>query len=175
MKTSTFLILIGVISLLLPLNLFTSQALAQQNTCASPKAQIPTELAYQGCLALDDFMATFNSRDALAWAKTLNYPHIRIAGGETKIWQTPEDYVRDNDLRKLAEKSGWGYSRWDWRNMVQQSPDKLHFTVQFTRYAPDGKKIASYESFYLLTKVNGRWGTQFRSSFAGVAVPGAAY
>ena len=31
--------------------------------------------------ALDQFMATFNRRDPVAWAATLNYPHARFASG----------------------------------------------------------------------------------------------
>jgi hypothetical protein len=160
--------------LVLTIQAYAADALPHTNTCTPAKLKAGG-LAAEGCKALDEFMATFNSKDAMAWAKTLHYPHVRIAGGQVKVWNTPEEYAKDNDLSKLADAAGWGYSKWDWRQLVQQSPDKLHYTVQFTRYSPQGKKIASYESFYILTKVDGKWGTIFRSSYAGVAVPGAAY
>ena len=111
-----------------------------------------------------------------AWAKTLSYPHVRIAGGQVKVWNTPEDYAKDNDTNKLADAQNWAYSKWDWRQLVQAGPDKLHYTVQFSRYSKDNKKLVSYESFYILTKnKDGKWGTIFRSSYAGIAVPGAAF
>mgnify|MGYP000488382478 FL=1 len=40
--------------------------------------------------------------------------------------------------------------------------------VQFSRYTPAHEKIVAFESFYILTRMNGHWGTQFRSSYAGV-------
>lgn len=128
-----------------------------------------------GLQALDEFIDTFNSGDALAWAKTLQYPHVRLAGGKVQVWNTPEDYARDNDVSKLNKVSQWGYSKWDWRKMVQADPEKLHFAVEFSRYTPDHKKIVSYESFYIIVKANGRWGTQFRSSYAGVITENTAF
>ncbi len=127
-----------------------------------------------GCKVLDDFMTGFNSRDSLKWAQTLNYPHVRVAGSEVIVWNTPEDYAKANDLQQFA-KTGWNHSQWDWRRLVQSSDDKLHFLVQFSRYNDAGKPVAAYESLYILTKKNNHWGVQARSSFAGIAIPGAAF
>lgn len=126
------------------------------------------ELEKIGMQALDDFMSTFNSGDPKAWAATLNYPHVRLAGNRVQVWNTPEEYIRDNDVSQLKDKSGWGYSTWDWRKVVQAQDDKIHIAVAFTRYTPEHKKIVTYESFYIVTLVDGHWGTQSRSSFAGV-------
>ena len=133
------------------------------------------ELEQAGLKALDEFLETFNSGDPMAWAKTMQYPHVRLAGGKVQVWNTPEEYARDNDVRALRDQSGWGYTVWDWRKMVQADPEKLHFAVQFSRYTPEHKKIVSFESFYILTKVEGRWGSQFRSSYAGVIVGNTAF
>jgi hypothetical protein len=62
-------------------------------------------LLQRGCAVLDGFMAAFNSKDGPAWAATLNYPHVRLAGDEVLVWATPEDYARSNDVRELG-KSG---------------------------------------------------------------------
>jgi hypothetical protein len=132
-----------------------------------------TDLA-TGCKVLDDFMAGFNSRDSLKWAQTLNYPHVRIAGDKVIVWDTPEAYAKANDLQQFA-KTGWHHSQWDWRRLVQSSDDKLHFLVQFTRYNAAGKPTASYQALYILTKRNNHWGVQARSSFAGIAIAGAAF
>ncbi len=45
-----------------------------------------------GRKALDDFMATWNGRDKMAWAGTLNYPHVRVASGK----------VASGDIRDFA-------------------------------------------------------------------------
>ena len=133
------------------------------------------ELEVIGMKALDDFITTFNSGDPMAWAHSLNYPHVRLAGDKVQVWNTPEEYARDNDVRVLKEKSGWSHTEWDWRNVVQAEDDKIHIAVSFSRYTPEGKKIVSFESFYIITNVDGHWGTQFRSSFAGVIDSNTAF
>lgn len=127
-----------------------------------------------GIAVLDAFLTAFNARDAIAWAATLHYPHVRFAGDQVQIWHTPADYAADNDIGRLAE-TGWHHTRWDWRRLVQAGDDKLHFLVSFTRFDQDARPLASYEALYLLTRRDGRWGIQSRSSYAGIAVPGAAY
>lgn len=37
-------------------------------------------------------MATFNRRDPVAWAATLNYPHVRFASGNVTVWENAEDF-----------------------------------------------------------------------------------
>ena len=116
--------------------------------------------------ALDDFMATFNSRDMDAWAKTLNYPHVRIASGAVRVWETPEEYAGRDVFSILTSQYGWDHSVWDKREVVQSGRDKIHFATTFSRYDKDGNKIATFDSLYIVTKRDGHWGTQARSSFA---------
>jgi len=148
---------------------------AAEDDCLADSLESVSPNVVTGCKVLKDFLNALNSRNAMAWAKTLNYPHVRLAGGSVTVWNNAEDYAKDNDISKLADKAGWGYTKWDWRRLVQESKDKLHYAVQFTRYTLDGKKIASFESFYVITDVGGHWGVQARSSFAGVVVEGAAF
>ncbi len=116
--------------------------------------------------ALDDYMAAFNARDEKAWAATLNYPHVRIAGGEVKVWQTPEDYCADFDFDAFAKKFDWDHSKWDKREIVQSGPGKIHVCVTFSRYNAKGEKLETYDSLYIVTEQNGHWGTLARSSYA---------
>ena len=44
----------------------------------------------QAMQVLDSFMLTFNSRDMEEWSETLNYPHVRLAGGGVKVWANKE-------------------------------------------------------------------------------------
>ncbi len=115
---------------------------------------------------VDRYMEAFNRRDEAAWAATLNYPHVRAAGGQVKVWNTPEDYQRDFDFQEFAKEFTWAYSRWDERRVIQSGPDKVHLAVRFTRYKADGGKLASFEALYVVTKRDGHWGVQVRSSFA---------
>lgn len=127
-----------------------------------------------GQAVLDEFIAAFNARDSQRWAATLNYPHVRLAGDAVTVWNSADDYARSNEIEKLGA-SGWSHSRWDWKRLIQAAPDKLHFLVSFTRYDSADKPLASYEALYVLTLNDGLWGIQARSSYAGIAVPGAAF
>jgi hypothetical protein len=91
------------------------------------------------------------------------------------VWQDAASYVRSNEIAKLATQSGWSHSEWTYRRLVQADADKLHFVVSFTRFAEDGADLGTFDAFYVLTREAGRWGIQARSSYAGVAVPGAAF
>lgn len=144
---------------------FASTAGAPQDQCLKPGSDA---LLKEGCAALDDFMRTFNSRDGKAWAATLNFPHVRLAGNQVQVWNTPAEYAASNDVAELAKTKGWAYTKWTTRILVQKSDEKLHFTTQFTRYNAQDKPIGTFDSLYILTKQNGRWGTQFRSSYVGI-------
>lgn len=116
--------------------------------------------------SLDDYMAAFNARDDVAWAATLHYPHVRIAGGDVRVWQTAQEYIDYMDFDAFAQRIGWDHSEWDSKKIIQSSQDKVHVAVQFTRYDKDNNKIATYKSLYIQTLKDGKWGTQARSSFA---------
>lgn len=126
----------------------------------------PTESERAALELVDRFMDAFNRRDEAAWSATLNYPHVRVASGQVKVWNTPEDYQRDFDFQEFAQEFTWAYSRWDERRVIQSGPDKVHLAVRFTRYKSDDTKLATFDSLYVVTKVDGRWGVQVRSSFA---------
>ena len=116
---------------------------------------------------LDRYMEAFNARDEAAWAKTLNYPHVRIASGTVRVWQNEQEYTDYMDFDRFAAQSGgWSRSQWDARTVVQKGEDKVHLTVGFTRFNDKGEKIESYDSLYVVTNVDGHWGVQARSSFA---------
>jgi len=42
----------------------------------------------------------------------------------------------------------------------------VHVDTKFSRYREDGSLIGSFDSLYIVTKEDGRWGVKLRSSFA---------
>lgn len=127
-----------------------------------------------GLQVLQDFLRTFNARDAQAWAQVMNYPHVRLAGDQVIVWQNAADYAAANDLAPLAD-TGWAYSRWDFIRPVQADATKVHFALQFTRYDAQDRAQQSFQALYVVTLKDGHWGVQSRSSYAGVLTPGAAF
>jgi hypothetical protein len=114
---------------------------------------------------LDEYMAAWNRKDVTAWERTFHFPHYRLASGKMNVLERPgqQDEAR---LWQTMAASGWHHSKWDRRRIVHASADKIHVDTKFTRYRADGSRIGSYESLYILTREDGRWGVKLRSSFA---------
>ncbi len=113
---------------------------------------------------LDEFMAAFNARDLKAWEATFNYPSVRLASGRVAVIEKPGYHPPDMFDRFVEQ--GWHHSAWDRRTVIHSSDDKVHFDTCFTRYREDGSKIGVYDSIYVVTRQDGHWGIQARSSFA---------
>ena len=116
----------------------------------------------QACL--DAFMLAFNARDLVAWEKTFNFPSIRLASNTMVMidgpgWHKPE----------LFEKSlgdGWHHSAWERREIIHAGADKVHIDTRFARYRADNSMIGHFDSIYIVTLEERRWGIKCRSSFA---------
>lgn len=134
-----------------------------------------SEQAAIGCRVLDDYLEAFNSGDVLRWATILHYPHVRIAGDTVRVWENKEEFAQDNDMSLLSKKINWGYNKWDWRHLVQFGPGKMHFAVQLSRYTVNDVLISSFESLYIITRIQDRWAVQGRSSYGGVFAERAGF
>ena len=115
---------------------------------------------------MDDFMRTFNARDEAAWADTLLFPHVRVAGGSVVVNPDKSSFVAATDLDEFAQLNNWHHSEWDSIEVMQAGPDKVHFKVVFSRFNPAGERYVTYNSLYILQQVDDRWGIRARSSFA---------
>ena len=114
------------------------------------------------------FLATFNAHDAAGHARTLAYPHVRLASGTVRVWQTLDEgsEAMRAAIPLLAERAGWHHSVWDHRRVIHERDDKVHLDVQFTRYRADGSVIGVYPAVYVVVLDDGGWLIQCRSSFA---------
>ncbi len=113
---------------------------------------------------LDRFMAALNAHDADAMDACMHFPHVRLAGGDVKVYERRGSNPMDL-FQKLRDEDDWRYSTWRERELVQFNPTKAHFAVSYTRFRSDDSVIGVYESLYVLTRVDGHWGIQARSSF----------
>src|SRR6185436_5388113 len=71
---------------------------------------------------LDDHLIALNARDEAALMATLHFPHYRLTGGRMKVWERPDDYLRDFYARA---GEGWHHSAWDFRNVIAAGADKV--------------------------------------------------
>jgi hypothetical protein len=129
----------------------------------TPEVQASVDAAMK---SLDDNFAAFNARDPKAWAATLNYPHVRIASGAVRIWENEKEFADYMDFESFAERYGWDHSHWIRRDVIGADVGKVHVMTTFQRFNDKNEPIATYDSLYIVTLVDGHWGTQARSSSA---------
>jgi len=121
-------------------------------------------LQKEALLAVNAYMDCWNNWDVVGLEGTLHFPHVRIASGKVNIMEAgshPMDF-----FERFSANTGWAYSLWDYRRVVQSGPDKVHFAVQFTRYKADGTAFGAFPSMWIVALINGKWAIQARSSFA---------
>ena len=99
------------------------------------------------------------------WSETLNYPHIRMAGGGVKVWANKKEYASVDIFDRLVS-TGWHHSAWVSRKVVLESENKVHISTVFQRYDKNNNPLKHYQSLYIVTNDNGHWGVQARSSLA---------
>lgn len=126
-------------------------------------AHSDTDATVAAMAVLDRHFAALNAGDAAALADTLHFPHYRLAGVQMQIWDGPDNYLRDFQARAGVT---WHHSAWNFRDVFAASADKVHVDVQFTRYCADGSVLGTYRSFWVISRIDGRWAAQLRSSFA---------
>lgn len=116
----------------------------------------------------DEFLATFNALDAAGHAATLGYPHVRLASGTVRIWETLDEATEQMrvNMALIRERLGWDHSEWDHKKLIHAGPGKVHLDVQFTRYRADGSVIGVYPAVYVVVDDGSRWVIQCRSSYA---------
>lgn len=121
------------------------------------------EAAAAAMAVTDAHMAALNARDGEAIAATLHFPHYRLSSDRMQVWQTPDSYLADF-LARAGD--GWARSAWNFRNVVAASANKAHLDVEFTRFHADGSELGRFRSLWIISRLDGRWAAQARSSFA---------
>ena len=121
-----------------------------------------TEIA--AALAVTDaFMTAFNARDLPAFEQTFNFPSVRLASNTLTLI---EPGYHQPQMFEKGPLSDWDHSAWERREVIHAGADKIHLDTRFTRYRKDGSVIGGFDSIYIVTRQDGRWGIQGRSSFA---------
>ena len=110
------------------------------------------------------FLTAFNARDVKAYEATFNFPHVRFASSRVTIINPGDTTLAMFERGMLKE---WDHSRWQRREVIHAGADKVHIDTRFARYRKDGSLLGAFDSIYIVTRVEGRWGIQGRSSFAG--------
>ena len=115
--------------------------------------------------------AAFNARDADAMVAEMHFPHMRLAGTEFQTWKTSEDFHRVQDsMTEMLQEEGWHTTVTKSIEAVQMGPEKVHLVIRQSRQRADGTEYNGFDTLWIFTKIDSRWGVQFRSSFLANAV-----
>ena len=139
--------------------LMTSAAHAQ-----APTASVDPAIEKVVIQVLQEYMDGWNRMDVVAWERTFHFPHYRLASGRMQVLDRP-GLQNAGELRQSAGPE-WDHSSWTRLRIIHASADKVHVDTRFTRYRKDGSAINSFDSLYVVTKEQGRWGVKLRSSMA---------
>lgn len=110
---------------------------------------------------LDRFTAHFNACDPVAMDAELHFPHILMSGAEVVVWETPGGHPPDFFDRLHA--GGWRETRYETKEPVLASEDKVHFVVTYTRRGDGGVILSTHRNLWIVTRKSGRWGIALRS------------
>ena len=118
--------------------------------------------AVEAALAcLDRFTAAFNACDTAAMDAELHFPHSMLAGGEQHVWSGPGRHPQDSFAALKA--SGWASTRYERREPVLVTRDKVHFVVTYTRRKADGTVLSEHRNLWVVMRVEEKWGIVWRS------------
>ncbi len=123
----------------------------------------PQDAGQQTCL---DFIDAFNRLDHAGIARTLNYPHVRLANGQIRSVETAADYTAISTGGEPGLlKEGWHHTNVTSIETVHQGDDKFHVALSIERCKANGEVYNRFDTLWIVTLEDGHWGIRFRSSF----------
>lgn len=119
-----------------------------------------------GVSAAQAFIDAFNAQDHEALARSLNYPHVRLANGSFVTIESAEQFAALSARGKSRlEAEGWHHTVMKSAEVVHRGEDKVHVALTVDRCHEDGSVYNQFDTLWIATCQDGHWGIQFRSSY----------
>ena len=116
--------------------------------------------------AVERYLDAFNARDEEAMVAALHFPHVRVGAGRASVRKSAAEYMEGFDFDAFAERIGWVRSEADSMEAVQVGARGVNVAVRITRYGEGGARIHTFDTIYLVTEEDGRWGIRAGASIA---------
>ena len=139
-----------------------------------------TDAIEQAKASFERWNYAFNARDMEGMLAEMHFPHRRLSGdNEFQVWRTEDDFraTRGESMMAHLNAQAWDHTATTSieavrsGEAVQSGPDKVHLAINQSRRRADGTEYTAFPTLWIFTKINGRWGVQFRSSFLSEPVP----
>ena len=122
----------------------------------------------QAKASFERWNAAFNARDMEGMTAEMHFPHRRLSGeNEFQVWQTADDFraTRGENMTASLSAQGWDHTATTSIEGIQSGKDKVHLAINQSRRRADGTEYNTFPTLWIFTRIDGRWGVQFRSSF----------
>jgi hypothetical protein len=124
--------------------------------------------AREAIAAFHKWNDAWNAGDVETQISHMHFPHVRLSGkNELQVFELPHDFrrVREKGTTEKLKAEGWHHTATLSINAVQAGPEKVHLVIRQSRQHADGTEYNGFDTLWIFTKIAGRWGVQFRSSF----------
>lgn len=110
---------------------------------------------------LDRFTAAFNAGDLAGMDAELHFPHTLLSSAQRLVWDGPGQHPRD--FFEQLRATGWASTRYESKEAVLASADKVHFVLTYTRRNASDEVLSTHHNLWIVTRLDGRWGIALRS------------
>ena len=108
----------------------------------------------------------FNKRDRKISVDLMHFPHVRLWNNQFSIFNSEEEFLKGFDLQtQKLEQEGWTHTVTKDIQAVQSDKSKVHLLLLQSRRNKDDIEIENFQTLWIMTKIDGKWGIRFRSSF----------
>ncbi len=117
--------------------------------------------------AFHKWQGAWNVGDIETQISLMHFPHLRLAGNKKfQLYETADDFrMARQDTTARLNAEGWHHTSTLSIDAVQVGPEKVHLVARQSRQHADGTEYNGFDTLWIFTKIDGRWGVQFRSSF----------
>lgn len=112
--------------------------------------------------ALDAFVEAWNSHEIATLARTIHYPHVRVADRQIEMWNDADAFIAGTEA---GRQRTWYQMRVDQVRAAQVTANGVNLVLSFSRLARDGSVMSKDEGLFLVTLREGAWKIQARSTF----------
>ena len=108
----------------------------------------------------------FNKRDRKISVDLMHFPHVRLWNNQFSIFNSEEEFLKGFDLQtQKLDQEGWTHTVTKDIQAVQSDKSKVHLLLLQSRRNKDDIEIENFQTLWIMTKIDGKWGIRFRSSF----------
>ena len=126
-----------------------------------------TDPSQEAIAAFHKWNDAWNERDIETQISQMHFPHLRLSGNnDFQSFEVANDFrVAQKVVSARLIEEGWHHTSTLSIDAVQAGPEKVHLVIRQSRQHADGTEYNGFDTLWIFTKIDGRWGAQFRSSF----------